>query len=50
MDGTVYINNPEICSSCGNLLPRMLPPGAELTVVTPTGSTTFVGITPGVEP
>ena len=43
-EATLYINNPEICSSCGKLLPKMLPPGARLTVVTPTGSTTFTGI------
>ena len=43
---TLYINNPSICPSCSNLLPRMLPPGSRLTVVTPSGSTTFVGVTP----
>lgn len=43
-EATVYINNPVICSSCSNLLPRMLPPGAKLTVVTPNGAVTFVGI------
>jgi len=32
-DATLYINNPEICSSCTKLLPRMLPEGSKLTVV-----------------
>lgn len=41
---TLYINNPDICRSCTKLLPRMLPAGTELTVVTPKGSTTFVGV------
>lgn len=41
---TVYINNPAICSSCASLLPRMLPPGARLNVVLPSGQVrTFVG-------
>jgi hypothetical protein len=31
----VEINNPDICGSCMNLLPRMLPPGAKLHVVLP---------------
>jgi hypothetical protein len=43
-EATLYINNPAICPSCSILLPRMLPPGSRLTVVTPSGSTTFVGI------
>ncbi len=44
-DATLYINNPVICSSCSRLLPRMLPSGSNLTVVTPTGvGTTFTGI------
>ena len=42
----LYINNPEICSRCSQLLPRMLPPGAQLEVITPSGSTTFVGEIP----
>ena len=41
--GRVYINNPEVCISCFNLLPRMLPDGATLEVVTPLGSQTFAG-------
>jgi hypothetical protein len=31
--GTLYINNPEICSSCNKLLPRMLAEGSSLTVI-----------------
>jgi RHS repeat-associated protein len=42
-EATLYINNPTICPSCTNLLPRMLPSDAQLTVITPSGSTTFVG-------
>lgn len=45
-EATLYINNPNICPSCSTLLPRMLPPGSQLTVVTPSGSTTFVGVPP----
>jgi hypothetical protein len=43
--GTLYINNPKVCSPCNRLLPRMLPPGAQLTVV-PAGeeSILFIGI------
>jgi SCP1.201-like deaminase len=37
-EGTLYINNPEICVSCTNLLPRMLPPGSTLRVVLPDGT------------
>ena len=36
-DGTLYLNNPEICDPCLALLPRMLPPGATLQVVLPDG-------------
>jgi hypothetical protein len=43
-EGTLHINNPKICNPCTTLLPRMLPPGSKLTVVTPSGSTTFVGV------
>ncbi|WP_429030798.1 DddA-like double-stranded DNA deaminase toxin [Bradyrhizobium sp. I1.14.4] len=45
-EGTLFINNPTVCSSCTNLLPRMFPPGAQLNVVTPNGSTVFVGRSP----
>jgi hypothetical protein len=34
---TLYINNPKICSSCFELLPKMLPPNATLEVVLPSG-------------
>jgi RHS repeat-associated protein len=41
---TVYINNPVICDSCMNLLPRMVPSGSRLTVVLPDGAAvTFTG-------
>lgn len=40
-EARVYINNPDICLSCTKLLPRMLPPGAKLEVLTPKGSQTF---------
>jgi hypothetical protein len=42
-DATLYINNPDICSSCSKLLERMLPTGTRLTVVTPNGSFPFIG-------
>jgi len=43
-DATLYINNPEgVCSICTNLLPRMLPAGSNLTVVTPVGRFFFTG-------
>lgn len=45
-EATLYINCPNICASCVNLLPRMLPTGSRLTVVTPISSTTFVGSPP----
>jgi hypothetical protein len=42
---TVYINNPIICSSCERFLPSMLPSGATLKVVLPSGIVvTFVGV------
>jgi hypothetical protein len=44
-EGTLYINNPEICVSCRKLLPKMLPPGATLRIVLPDGTVTeFKGI------
>jgi RHS repeat-associated protein len=44
-DATLYINNPKICDSCQTFLPRMLPPGANLTVVLPSGvRAVFTGI------
>ncbi|MDC3957500.1 DddA-like double-stranded DNA deaminase toxin [Polyangium jinanense] len=36
--GTLYINNPRICTSCMQNLPRMLPTGSRLKVVLPDGS------------
>jgi hypothetical protein len=43
-EGTLYINNAEICDSCSSLLPRMLPAGAILNVVFPNGTARrFVG-------
>jgi hypothetical protein len=46
-NGTLYINNPEICVSCMRLLPKLLPPGARLRVVLPDGTVTeFEGIGP----
>jgi len=32
-EGTLFINNPEICTSCGRNLPYMLGPGKTLSVV-----------------
>jgi len=37
-EGTLYINNPEICESCEYLLDRMLPPDATLKIVLSNGS------------
>ena len=37
-EATLYINNPNICSSCESQLPSMLPPGAILNVVLPDGT------------
>jgi hypothetical protein len=46
-EGTLYINNPEICVNCMELLPRMLPPGAKLRVILPDGIVKeFEGIAP----
>jgi len=45
-EGTLFINNPTICSSCTNLLPCLLPSGAQLNVITSNGSTVFVGVHP----
>ncbi len=46
-EATVYINNPDICVRCTQLLPRMLPPGSILHVVLPDGRIVdFRGITP----
>jgi RHS repeat-associated protein len=45
-NATLYINNPEICPNCMKLLPRMLPPGGELRVVTPSTTFTFVAEVP----
>lgn len=45
-EGTLEINNPEMCERCMRLLPRMLPPGATLKVVLPNGRfEEFKGIT-----
>jgi hypothetical protein len=42
--GVLYINNPEICSSCSRLLPRMLPSGTTLDVILPSGKINrFIG-------
>jgi hypothetical protein len=47
MQGTLYINNPDICDTCTKLLPKMLPPGATLDVVLPSGKVVkFRGIGP----
>jgi hypothetical protein len=44
-EGTLRINNPEICENCAELLPRMLPPGARLRVILPDGTVTeFEGL------
>ena len=42
-EARVYVNNPKICGSCTRYLPRMLPPGSKLEVITPIGSQTFAG-------
>jgi hypothetical protein len=45
--GTLYINNPAVCTSCSALLPRMLAPGSTLNVVLPNGTViTFTGSRP----
>ena len=47
MQGTLYINNPDICDTCTKLLPKMLPPGATLDVVLPSGKVVkFRGVGP----
>jgi hypothetical protein len=47
MEGTLYINNPNICGSCMRLLPTMLPPGAILNVVLPDNTVIqFIGVGP----
>jgi len=35
---TLYINNPKICLSCFENLPKMLPRGATLKIVLPRGN------------
>jgi len=43
-EATLCVNNPNsVCPSCTNLLPRMLPLGAKLTVISPCSVQTFVG-------
>jgi hypothetical protein len=37
-EGILFINNPEICSSCSTNLNRMVPAGARMTVVLPNGT------------
>jgi hypothetical protein len=45
--GTLYINNPVICSNCARNLPKMLPRGATLDVVLPNGvRIPFIGRAP----
>jgi hypothetical protein len=47
MQGTLYINNPDICDTCTELLPKMLPQGATLDVILPSGKVLkFRGIGP----
>lgn len=46
-EGTLYINNRKICSSCQRLLPTMLAPGTTLNVVLPDNTIVqFTGIGP----
>jgi hypothetical protein len=46
-EGTLSINNPKICDSCMDSLPKMLPPGATLSVVLPDNTVLqFTGIGP----
>jgi hypothetical protein len=46
-EGTLFINNPEICVSRTKLLQEMLPPGGRLRVVLPDGTVMeFRGISP----
>ncbi len=37
-EGVLFINNPEICSSCFKNLDRMIPSGGRLDVVLPNGT------------
>jgi hypothetical protein len=37
-EGILFINNPEICSSCLTNLDRMIPAGGRLDVVLPNGT------------
>lgn len=47
IEATLHINNNEICSSCFELLPRMLGPDRQLTVITPNGTkVVFTGVKP----
>ena len=47
MEATLRISKPEICESCTENLPRMLPPGATLHVILPDGTeVSFIGIGP----
>jgi hypothetical protein len=44
-EGTLYINNPAVCSRCIIGLPRMLPSGGRLDVFLPSGVThSFFGV------
>jgi hypothetical protein len=42
-DGTLYINNPSVCSSCKANLPRMIPSGSRINVIGPNGQEMFYG-------
>lgn len=43
-EATIYINNPKVCRPCQQNLANMLPSGAKLTVVLPSGvAKTFIG-------
>ncbi len=45
-EATLFINNPSVCVSCVKNLPKMLPPGASLRIVTPDNAAQiFTGIT-----
>jgi RHS repeat-associated protein len=44
-EGTLYLNNPNICSNCMRNLPSMLPSGSNLNVVLPNGTVVpFTGV------
>jgi hypothetical protein len=46
-EGTLEINNTDICTNCLRNLPKMLPPGSVLHVILPGGQTIdFQGVTP----